>query len=325
MSDLGALGESAIIELLSTACKDDQILKSIGDDCAALRCKEDRLLLWTTDMLIEEVHFLRGHPARKLGQKALNVNLSDIAAMGGKPLACLLSISLPARLEQSWLRSFRDGFLASAAQYSCPLIGGDTCASRGGIGMSITVLGTSNEERTLWRAGAKDGDDIWISGVAGRSALGLKALQAHPKEHRAVRDAVEHHLCPQPRLKLASSLADGFLATCCIDTSDGIAIDLGHICRANNVGAVLELDRLPLAQIPDGLQLSALELALHGGEDYELLFCADKANRQRIEAIGEVSRIGRIDKGVDGILLQSPDGSTAGMLEAGQSGFSHFA
>jgi thiamine-monophosphate kinase len=323
MSDLTSLGEAGIIDLFSKGKIHKPVIKGIGDDCAVVGRVEDALLLLTTDLLLEGVHFDRRYcQPEKLGSKSLSVNLSDIAAMGGEPLACLLAVSLPSRTRQSRLTAFRDGFMQTAARYDCQIIGGDTCGSASKTSIAVTVLGRVGDREIMWRTGAREGDDVWVSGTPGLSALGLFILRSGMKKLQpSFAEAVEKHLNPEPRLALGRMLARESLVTSCIDTSDGIAVDLGHICELNGLGAVIEESALPQMEVPRGLTKEHLHWALNGGEDYELLFTAAPADRVRITKIGGLSRIGRMVSRVEGFVLLRKDGGRE-KIEA--KGFSHF-
>ena len=326
MPDLSRLGEAGIISLFDSGAVGHPVIRGIGDDCAAVRLGNGELQLLTTDLLVEGVHFRRacGSPDR-LGAKALAVSLSDIAAMGGTAQACLLALSLPPELDESWLRAFRDGFTKTAEQYGCPIVGGDTCAGAGLVTIAVTVIGRSADAEILWRAGAADGDDIWIGGTPGLAALGLRILEAGGAGgsggHVAAAEAVERHLSPVPQLELGRELAAGGLATSCIDTSDGIAIDLGHLCTASGLGAVLEENAIPLPSVPPDRDDDPLELALHGGEDYLLLFTANPGNRERLPAGRELHRIGRMVKSKKVVELSRTDGSRRKVTPGG---YAHF-
>ena len=323
MELISKLGEQGIIELFGGAPEGSVIAKSVGDDCAALRLNDGSLLLWTTDMLVEGVHFKRyfGTP-NQLGEKSLAVNLSDIAAMGGRPLACLIGLSMPSGLDRSWLEAFRDGFNAASREYACPLIGGDTCGSEDRISISVTVLGRAEESEVLWRSGAKEGDDIWISGTPGTSALGLRLLLERSRDKSpAATKAVLAQLRPKPHLKLGSELARIGAVTACIDTSDGLSIDLHHILGTSGVGALLHEEMIPLPEIPKGRNDDPLELALRGGEDYHLLFTARKEERASIEALDGIILIGEIRADLEGLHLAREVGTLEALPPAG---FSHF-
>ena len=320
MSDISQLGEDGIISLFANVDTRDPVIKGIGDDCAVLRLNENELLLWTTDLLVEDVHFKRdvGTP-KQLGMKSLAVNLSDIAAMGGTPTACLLALSLPKDLDQIWVNDFRDGFMEMASRFRCQLVGGDTCRSTDRITISVSVVGKVLSNEVIWRTGARDGDDIWVSGIPGYSELGLRVLK-DGGEHLV---AVVHHLCPEPQCELGRRLAESSAATSCIDTSDGLAVDLTRICELNNLGAVLEESLIPSLFIPEQRDDDPLELALYGGEDYGLLFTAKPDQRTKLKDLTDLHRIGRMDSSITGIMLSRADGTNEPIQPYGRS-FSHF-
>ncbi|HUX07638.1 MAG TPA: thiamine-phosphate kinase [Acidobacteriota bacterium] len=323
MSDIRKLGEQGIIDLFRSDLTGNLIVKSIGDDCAVIKQPDGKLLLWTTDMLVEGVHFERGFGSPyDLGYKSLAVNLSDIAAMGGEPVACLLCLSLPRTLPEQWICNFRNGFTDICEKYGCPLIGGDTCGSNGSITISVTVMGTVPESQVLLRDAANEGDDIWISAVPGVSALGLKILSDKSDSSSAVAEAaVGRHLRPEPCLSLGRKLAAERLANACIDTSDGLVIDLGHVGEASKLGAMIYEKWIPLPEMPADQDDDPFRLALHGGEDYGLLFTSHPDNRAALETAGGLFRIGNMVTALERIQLVRSDGTVEHLIPAG---FSHF-
>lgn len=281
-------GELALIERIrqraSKGKRHAEALRlGIGDDCAILAPPRGHEIVVTTDMSIEGRHFRRDwHPARSIGHRTLARGLSDLAAMGARPLATFLSLALPKSVAKDdlWLNSFLDGLLTLATACKAPLAGGDTAESPSNeIFADVTLLGAVPAGKALRRDGAKPGDRIFVTGVLGGSATELADLQEHRAEPRRGRtgDATaEHpHLYPQPRVGVGQALVRRRLATACIDISDGLSTDLGHLCTASNVAAEVESAALPLhplTQAPG--RAAALDAALHGGEDYELLFTA---------------------------------------------------
>lgn len=287
----------------------------IGDDCAILAPPRGHEIVVTTDMSLEGRHFRRDwHPARSVGHRALARGLSDLAAMGARPLAAFLSLAIPRAVaaEAKWVEGFLDGLLALAAASKTPLAGGDTAeAACNDITIDIVLLGATPSGRALRRTGAQPGDRIFVTGALGGSAAELATLSSssptrapHSSAKRvtATENSEQHpHLYPQPRLAVGQSILRRRLASACIDLSDGLSTDLAHLCAASNVAAEIESARLPLhpltrAQTPE----TALNSALHGGEDYELLFtAAPTASVPRnmagvpLTCIGEVRRAGR--------------------------------
>ncbi len=262
------------------------VIQGIGDDCAVLRVPPGADLLVTTDMCVEGVHFRRQwHPAKSIGHRCLARGLSDIAAMGGDPLACFLSLALPSNLPQGWVNDFMSGLLRLARQYRIPLSGGDTSSAQK-IAADIIVLGTVPIGQALLRFKSRPGDRICVTGELGGSAATLKQLYSG-KEIRS--STINRHFYPVPRLEVGRWLRKKKLVTSMIDISDGLSVDLAHICEESKVDGVLSLEALPMAKTAD------LLLALHGGEDYELLFTAPKSATvpERIAGV-PITQIGEI-------------------------------
>ncbi len=260
----------------------------IGDDCAVVALPKGHEALVTTDFSIENVHFRREwHPADSVGWRCLARGLSDIAAMGGEPRAVFLSLALPRELPQKWVDQFFAGFLKLAKQYEVQLAGGDIAESPAGVLADIVVLGSVPKGKSILRSGARVGDFVYVTGTLGASVSTLELLREGKKprcsEHR-------RHFYPEPRIKVGQYLREKKLASAMIDTSDGLSVDLGHICEEGGVGAVIYSESLPRLPGPKGLQF-----ALHGGEDYELVFTAGPRKRvpDQIDGV-RVTRIGEI-------------------------------
>jgi thiamine-monophosphate kinase len=287
----------------------------IGDDCAILDIPRGHELLITTDFSLEDVHFRRDwHPADSIGHRCLARGLSDIAAMGGTPHSAFLSLALPPDLPQKWVDDFLRGFLKLAKRYSVPLAGGDTAQSPNGVLADIIVIGTIPTGRAVLRSGARAGDIIYVSGTLGSSVATLQKLRSGKKLWTAQHT---RHFYPDPRIALGRYLREKKLASAMIDTSDGLSTDLRHICDESHVGAVIDQAALPALPGDEGLQH-----ALHGGEDYELLFTASPNRRiPRTIAGVPITRIGKITAG-RAIKLQTPDGKSQ-PLQPG--GWQHFA
>jgi thiamine-monophosphate kinase len=296
------------------------VVLGIGDDAAVLRMPAGKLLVVAMDTLNAGVHFPEGTAAADIGWKSLAVNLSDLAAMGAQPAWCTLSLSLP-EADQRWLAGFLDGFLAIAGGYGVALVGGDT--TRGPLSVCVTVHGFVDEGRALQRDGAKSGDDIWVSGTLGDAAGAL----AQWREHRPVDHDLRARLDrPTPRVGLGRALAG--VAHGCIDVSDGLLADLGHVCTRSRVGAQIALPALPASV---ALRAHFDDEARHvlqatGGDDYELCFTAAPAARQAIERIAvensvTVTRVGTIvaSGGVRALLVDGREWNRS------STGYAHFA
>jgi len=265
-----------------------ELVVGIGDDTAILERSAETWWLLTTDAVIEGVHFRREYtPAYWLGQKALAVNLSDIAAMGGRPRFFLLSLSVPADLPEEYLEEFVEGILAAADRYATVLIGGNLAASPAGFSATVTVLGDCPAHQAVRRDGAQPGELIYVTGWLGLSALGLKLLEDGYRWDAAlperVRRPIHAHLVPEPRLAIGQYVARERLARAMIDVSDGLAQDLFHLCRESHVGAVVHAEALPLVVEAREFGVDPLVIALHGGEDYELLFTVKEEHASRVE------------------------------------------
>jgi thiamine-monophosphate kinase len=255
------------IRKMASSSRNLAVVRGIGDDCAVLRLTPGNQLLVTTDLSIENVHFRREwNPPASVGHKCLTRGLSDIAAMGGTPIACFLSLGLPPKTPRSWVDGFFTGLLKLARRYRVQLAGGDISSARQIVG-DIAVAGQAPASLAVLRSGARPGDRIYVTGRLGGSAAVLKQLLAG----EPVRSAkARPYFYPEPRIEVGRRLQRRGLATAMIDLSDGLSVDLAHICAESRVSAVIHAVKLPIA---NG---SRLELALHGGEDYELLFTAGR-------------------------------------------------
>jgi thiamine-monophosphate kinase len=270
----------------------------IGDDCAVLRVPPGHEMLITTDFTLEGIHFRRDwHTAEVVGHRCLARGLSDIAAMGGKPGAAFLSLALPRDLGQAWVRQFARSLIGLAKQFGVTLAGGDTAESPGGVLADILVVGTAPRGKAVLRSGARVGDRIFVSGQLGGSAAAVRQMRKKPKTKLNVRDYPRHFL-PQPRIELGRILREGGLASAMIDTSDGLSTDMAHLCEESGVGAELEADLIPRARVGKPTREVDIELAVHGGEDYELLFTAPAGRQIPLRIAGvPITQIGRITRG----------------------------
>jgi thiamine-monophosphate kinase len=266
------------------------VVLGVGDDCALLQPAPGHQLAISTDMLVEGRHFFADVDPEALGHKALAVNLSDLAAMGARPLGCTLALSLP-RADDAWLSAFARGLFALADAHACPLVGGDT--TRGPLNICITVFGEVRPGQALRRDAARVGDDIYLSGRTGEARLALEWLLGTPWARAAVGPELPADLRarlerPTPRLALGQALAD--VAHAALDLSDGLTGDLGHILAASGVGADLRLADLPVAPALAALrEAERLTCLLSGGDDYELLFTAPASARDAVQAAAQAS------------------------------------
>jgi thiamine-monophosphate kinase len=281
----GELALIAAIRRRATTKVSRHLRLGIGDDCAVLTPPPRHELLVTTDFSLEGRHFRRNwHSPASIGHRTLARGLSDLAAMGAQPLAAFLSLALPRSVARkpAWLEGFLDGLLALAAAHNLPLAGGDTSESPSDhILADIVLLGSAPAGRALRRSTAKPGDTIYVTGSLGGAAAELAALTAAPARFRRATASGDHpHLFPRPRLAVGQTLLRRRLATACIDLSDGLSTDLTHLCEESHLAARISANALPLHRLTHALSPSAaLHAALHGGEDYELLFTADPATR----------------------------------------------
>jgi len=299
-----ALAEKALIaqvRRMAATTKNPAIQTAIGDDCAVLRVvttggnPKDTLV--TTDFTLEGIHFRRDwHSPESVGRRCLARGLSDIAAMGGEPVAAFLSLALPRNLPQSWVGRFARSLISLAERYGVTLAGGDTAESPNGIMADIVVVGAVPAGKAVLRSGARPGDRIYVSGELGGSAAAVCQMRAKPKRKLNPRE-YPRHFFPEPRLELGRLLREKSLASAMIDTSDGLSTDLAHICEESGVGAELRAEAVPRASVGKPAREVDLELALHGGEDYELLFTAPPGKRISSRLAGiPVTHIGEVTR-----------------------------
>ena len=326
---LRRLGEFGLIEhLRRTTPRGHGVRVGIGDDAAWVETRTGSCLL-TADLLIEGVHFdLKWTSLYALGYKTLAVNMSDIAAMGGTPAYLILSLGIPATFNTEDVDEFYQGIRSLAAKSGVALVGGDTSVAKS-LFISACLLGQT-AHRPITRGGAQIGDDIYVTGTLGDSALGLKLLKRKSPARRAPRAAkflLSRHHFPTARVRVGSILAKEKLARAMIDISDGLLQDLSHICKASRIGAIVSEERLPLSSAyrslagPDGTRH-----ALAGGEDYELLFCARRRDRSRITKLEEhtdvpITRIGTCVHARDGMTVVDRTGHR---VDFRTTGYDHF-
>ena len=339
LSESSPLGEFDLIQrffktgaLAMRSNSDHTITLGIGDDCALLKPISGEEIAITSDMLVEGRHFFSNANPAHLGRKALAVNLSDLAAMGARPLGFTLAIALP-QPDPIWLEAFSKGLFAMANAFSCPLIGGDTTA--GPLTISITAFGSIPTGKAIRRSGAKPGEDIWVSGTTGDARLTLAALRHEIAISEADLRHIEHRMHdPIPRVDLGYRLRN--IASAALDVSDGLLGDLQHLLNQSQVSAEIFLERIPKSSIlkkqSEDMQN---QFAACGGDDYEICFTASVAQRHVIEAISKdlnlpITRIGQtieMNNSQATVRLFKTDGSLIGDTEAATylKSFDHFA
>jgi thiamine-monophosphate kinase len=280
-----------------------RLIAGIGDDCAVVRIPAGHEALVTTDFSLEGVHFRREwHSPQFIGHRCLTRGLSDIAAMGGKPLAAFLSLALPAKIPQRWVDGFLEGLLKLAKQFNVPLAGGDTTQSPGKVLADIVVLGSVPTGKAVLRSGSRAGDRIYVTGDLGGAAAEVDLLYSRRGGKRT--SSRRPSFVPRPRINLGRILRQRGIATAMIDISDGLSTDLSHICEESGVGAEVWVNAVPRADFHK--RPVDLRSALHGGDAYELLFTAAKRTRvpAGIEGV-KISAIGEITRGEGMTLVQS--------------------
>jgi len=344
---LGDLGEFGLISRIAAEVSPvEGVITGIGDDAAVTALTPGMQLLTSTDMLLEGVHFRHGwHDPYRLGRKSLAVSISDIAAMGAIPRWALLSLAIPANCSIELLDDFTRGFLAMAAEHGVALIGGDTCASRNGLIVSVTIMAEQLPDLIVRRSGARPGDDIWVTGALGDAALALSFLErgfdsAQPPNSATQTSCslsgvegndylISRLLDPTPRTVAGRMLAETGLASAMIDISDGLLADFGHIAELSGVGGTLHLDALPTSGVFQAAArcLSSFphHLVLAGGEDYELCFTAHPAHREKIAELMKKCGIEATPVGIvtnlPGVTVLQSDGTS---YELQTPGFNHF-
>jgi thiamine-monophosphate kinase len=309
----------------STGPHHSSLLKGIGDDAAILQFIQNEHLLVSTDLMIEGIHFnLKVASFQEIGYRAIIANLSDMAAMGGTPRYVLTSVAVPTSYSLSDVRSMYDGLLSCCHEYGLQLIGGDTSASKKGMFLGITILGTVETSKALLRSGAKIGDKIYTTGTLGDSWAGLNLLTNRKKQpqpllgRRISQFLINRHLRPTPRVVVGRSLSHHHLATAAIDLSDGLSGDLAHLCRESGVGAMLDETQIPISpqcrSFACNRGLDPISIALEGGEDYELLFTVPLRYQTNLEDLQkdfevQITPIGTVKPRKFGMRLKLANGS----------------
>lgn len=337
-TDIGSLGEFGLIHKLTenNIQRQPSTLKSVGDDAAVIE-NNDEVTLVATDMLVEGIHFdLMYTPLKHLGYKAVVVNVSDIYAMNAEPRQITVSIAISSKYSLEAIQELYDGIYTACKMYNVDLVGGDTTSSPKGLTISITAIGQAKKEDVVYRNGAKPGDIICATGDFGAAYLGLQILEREKRiylEHPGVQPElekaqylIERQLKPEAqRGAIAYFKKNKLKPTSMMDVSDGLASDLMHICHQSDVGAYIEESKVPIH--PDAelmaidLHLDPITCALHGGEDYELLFTIDEKDLDKIRFMPEVFIIGEIVDKKDGISLHTSGGNIHKLTS---QGWNHF-
>lgn len=297
--DIKELGEFGLIQEIKKGIELPSGVTGIGDDCAVLPQKNGLETLVSTDMLVEGTHFLLDDISPyDLGWKSAAVNISDIAAMGGECIGSFLSFALPKGVQKEWLDEFFRGYKEISAQFNCPLLGGDTTSSPDRLCISVTVLGRSDVGMSRKRCDAREGDLICVTGPLGDAAGGLKLILGRCERDADAQYLIDRHYLPMPRIAQGRLLAAAG-ARAMMDVSDGVGSDLRHILDESGVGAEIDIDRIPLsAQLKRKcaqMGWDAAELAISGGEDYELLFTIGEDEERLLDVEHYV--IGRVTEG----------------------------
>jgi thiamine-monophosphate kinase len=333
---LKEIGEFGFIERIRQGCliRPEGVVRAIGDDAAAFASSADQVTLLTTDLLVERVHFLRhAISGLDLGHKALAVNLSDIAAMGGDPREAFVSIAIPADCGLAYLDAIYGGLTELAAEFEVNILGGDTTASKGDLIINVAVTGRVHEAELLRRDGARPGDLLVTTGPLGESRAGLHLiLNQIPADTPGFRRLLDVHRRPQPHLREGRFLATSGAVHAAMDVSDGLGNDLAHILKQSAVGARIFADRLPISRdlkaFCHSFDFDPVQFAVAGGEDYVLLGAVDPRQAKAVMAayqetfgaslfpIGEITT-----SGVGAVELVAADGR---VMEIRDTGWDHF-
>jgi len=322
------IGEFGLINLIKRRVfsEDKSVLVNIGDDAAIIRPSPDKLLIFTTDTLMENVHFdLRYFTFEQIGWKAMVANLSDVAAMGGLPKFALATIGLPKSISVENVISIYDGMNDIAKRHKCKVIGGDTLFSPKGIFISITLLGEVEKKYLVKRSGAKRGDLICVTGDLGEAQAGLEFLKKYPHRKSAF---TRKHLTPLPRINEARILVKNSKISSMIDISDGLSSELFHLTEESHLGAIIYEAKIPISpnsiKVGNLLKRSPLLWALSSGEEYELLFTVGRNELAKLGKVKEkvrVSIIGEMVNKNEGVFLMEKSGKKR---KLSKSGFTHF-
>lgn len=322
---VAAIGERGLVDRIRARlpAAPPWVVHGVGDDAAVLEPVRGTLDVVTTDALVEGVHFERafGTP-RDLGHKALAINLSDLAAMGAAPRAAVLSLALPAEMPVADVDALLDGVIELATQHRVALVGGNVARSSGPLFVDMTALGTVKRRSTLTRAGARPGDDLYVSGTVGAAAAGLHWLRQHSSPapvDAAMADCVRRYLRPEPRVRLGMLVGRNRAANAAIDLSDGLGDGVRHLTEPGDLGAIIEASAVPVDPCArrwfEQNGIDPIDAALRGGEDYELLLAIAPSPRRRTALLHRLAgrvpltRIGTVTE-TAGLVLRGADGDT---------------
>ncbi|MGC8595092.1 MAG: thiamine-phosphate kinase [Candidatus Kryptoniota bacterium] len=334
ISNLGEFGLIRRIRNIAARVENSHVIHSIGDDSAVLRTSHNSMEIVTADLMLQGVHFDLSYTSmRHLGRKAAAVNLSDIAAMSGVPVAATVSLGLHSNISVEMVDEFYESLVEEFGRYNCAVVGGDISASVIGMVIGITLLGEVEPERYVLRRGAKPGDVVCISGDLGRAQAGLKILNREKARYVQLGepsdfspnfdgydDALEKHLLPEPRVEMSRKITEKIKVNSMIDVSDGLASDMLHICESSGVAAELDEELIPIDPLTRRIAREfgddPLNYALYGGEDYELLFTISEKNFSALFNLeGNIRVIGRIFEGNPEVRVKRISGSTLTLVD----------
>lgn len=326
MATFKDLGEFGFIDRIAAQAQQKRVRCGIGDDCAVIDIDEVRVRLITADLMVEGIHFLADAPPEGVGHKLLAVSLSDIASMGGTPTDAVVSVAVPGDFDAGYVERIYTGLYATADRFGVAIVGGDTTGSSGPLVLNLTLTGEMARSRVCYRSGAKPGDFICVSGTLGDAAGGLATMRGEVDlrgEDRAHLLRKLHR--PEPRVALGQALAETGAVTAMIDVSDGVASDLGHICRQSEVSGIIRESDVPMSEpfrrFCAAGNLSTIDLALSGGEDYELLFTVAPDHWKTVAALPSIRRIGHIAPGDGTVFIERGDGTR---VPPSKPGYDHF-
>jgi thiamine-monophosphate kinase len=330
--DFKSIGEFGFIDHIATHPTPKHVLCGIGDDCAVMAQSNTQVRLVTTDMMVEGIHFFTHPPPEGLGHKLLAVNLSDIAAMGGTPTDAVISLAVPINHDVGYLERLYNGLYACADRFGVAIVGGDTTRSNNQLVLNITLTGHMDLAHVCYRSGAQPGDLIYVSGTLGDATGGLSLIRDKVEMNQTHRTHLlrKFHR-PEPRLELGQTLSKTGAITAMMDISDGVASDLRHICQRSSVSATLQASTIPLSEASlrfcEKTKKDAIQLALSGGEDYELLFTIKPDRAKEIENLvqksdhPQITCIGQITNGSGDISITYKEGSLSPLKF---TGYDHF-